>query len=441
MNTEYSIDIPENSSAEHIKRLKLKAAFFAAHKYIPHEYQWGLIHARPERYLVECWPRQHGKSTALAWEDVFVCAEQPRRLVWLVAPNYDLCTPIFDEIERAAHDKLKYAEFYVTKISRKNWYIQFSNGSRIEGKSAENPETLQGRRLDKLTVDEAATISDERIYTQYLRPMLAVRKAPATFISTPKGFNWFFDLAQKGMDPMEPDYFFGRAPLGCSPYIDRNEIEEARRTLPERVFQQEWEAMFVADAGSVFRGVKDCIMKDATDNRPPEENHFYAAGVDLAKYEDYSVITVIDRVTKQQVFWDRWNEVDWHKQIHMFANICSKYNAACLIDSTGLGDPIYDHMRKLWPKTYNYVLSGPSKEDLMNNLAMAFERREISLMDIDVQTNELMGYEYQRTRSNRLTMGAPGKRHDDCVVALALAWWQATQGTGQIAVVNEGYRL
>jgi len=78
---------------------------------------------------------------------------------------------------------------------------------------------------------------------------------------------------------------------------------------------------------------------------------------------------------------------------------------------------------------------------MINNLALAIERRELSLMDIDVQTNELIGYEYQRTKTGRLTMGAPGKRHDDTVVALALAWWQASQGTGQVKVVNKGYRL
>jgi hypothetical protein len=441
LSPQWDVTAPANSDSKHIDRLKLKAAFFVLHGYTPHRKQWELIHSRPERFVVECWPRQHGKSTGEAWEDIFICAEVPRRLVWLVAPNYDLCTPIFDEYERAAMDHLKYAEFRAEKISRRDLYITFSNGSRIEGKSAENPDTLQGRKLDKLTVEEAATISDERVYTQYLRPMLAVNTAPASFISTPKGFNWFFDLAQKGMDPLQPDYFFGRAPLGCSPYVSREEIEEARKTLPDRVFQQEWEAEFVSDAGAVFRGVKDCVLQGARAENP-EDNHFYAAGIDLAKYEDYSVVTVVDRVRKRQVYFDRFNEVDWRRQIPIFANVCHKYNAPCLLDSTGLGDPIYEYMRELWPKTYGYTFSGAAaKEDMINNLALAIERRELSLMDVDVQTNELIGYEYQRTKTGRLTMGAPGKRHDDTVVALALAWWQASQGTGQVKVVNKGYRL
>ncbi len=438
----FNVSAPAGCSEEFRRRLQVKAAFFNVLGYVPHEYQWLLIHSRPERYNIECWPRQHGKSTAIAYEDIFDCADTPGGLFWLVAPTYDLCEPIFNEILKIATQRCKFPEFSVTRKSFRDMYIEFSNGSRYDCKSAENVTSLQGRALDGLTLEEWGSVADPTVYEQYLRPTIAAKRARMKALSTPKGFNGFFDMFQRGQDPMERDWFSGRAPLGCSPYVTHEEIEEARKSLPERIFRQEWMAEFVSDAGAVFRGVKDCVIRGHDGNQSPEDGHFYAAGIDLAKHEDYSVVTVVDRVRKRQVYFDRFNEVDWHRQLPMFAHVAAKYgDCPVLMDSTGLGDPIYEFCRELGMRVYPYNFSGNRKEDLINNLALAIERRELSLMDIPEQTNELIGYEYSRTKMGRLSMSAPGRQHDDIVISLALAWWQASQGTGQVKTLAKGWRM
>jgi hypothetical protein len=444
LSPSWDVTAPFGSTSEHIARLKRKAAFFTLMGYTPHRYQWELIHSRPERFMPQCWPRQHGKSMGAGNEALFCCADEPGQLVWLVAPTYDLCEPIWDVIEQAAIDKCHFPEFKPEHLSRRDMEIVWSNRTKFSCKSAENYVSLQGRGVTHLFVDEAASIADPSIWEQYLRPTIAVSRGRVIPISTPKGFNWFFDLAQKGMDPLQTDYFFGHAPLGCSPYVSREEIDEARTSLPERVFKQEWEAEFVSDAGAIFRGVKDCVVKGLTENQKPEDGRFYAAGIDLAKHEDYSVITVIDRMRKRQVYFQRFNQVDWDKQIPLFAKVLHAFGGKycpCLIDSGGPGDPIFDFMRKLGMTVYGYDFHGDRKEDLINNLALHIEQRAIGLMDIPEQTNELIGYEYRRTKAGKLTMSAPGRQHDDCVIALALADWQATQGTGQVRTVTTGWRF
>ncbi len=440
---QFSVTAPEGASAEHIKLLQVKAAFFTALGYHPHEYQWAFVHSRPERFNIQCWPRQHGKSIAAAHEALFSCATSPGKKIWLVAPNYDLCEPVFDELAKIAVDKCKFPDFALDKISRRDMSISFTNGCKFDAKSAENVTSLQGRGLAKLFLDEWASIADDDVYNQYLRPTLAVWNAGMMAISTPKGFNGFWEMFQRGQDPLQTDWFSGQAPLGCSPYITQEEIDEARRTLPERVFQQEWEAKFLSDAGAVFRGVKDCVIKGYTDNQKVDDGHFYAAGIDLAKHLDYSVITVIDRNRRRQVYFERFNEVNWRRQIPIFANIVKRYgNCPTLVDSTGVGDPIYEFMRTQEKmRVYPYDFHGNRKEDLINNLALNIERREISLMDIPEQTNELMGFEYRKTKAGKLQMSATGKQNDDCVIALALATWQATQGTGESRRINSGYRM
>jgi hypothetical protein len=65
-----------------------------------------------------------------------------------------------------------------------------------------------------------------------------------------------------------------------------------------------------------------------------------------------------------------------------------------------------------------------SKGPLIEFLMMAFDQRRISILDDQVQKNELDIYEYTIGRSGNVSYNAPEGYHDDCVIALALAWWQ-----------------
>jgi len=81
-------------------------------------------------------------------------------------------------------------------------------------------------------------------------------------VSTPKGRNWFYDLYTRGLDPLETDYASLTFPSNASPYFPEREWEEARRTLPEDVFRQEYEAEFLEDSAGVFRNIEGCLIHD-----------------------------------------------------------------------------------------------------------------------------------------------------------------------------------
>ena len=70
-----------------------------------------------------------------------------------------------------------------------------------------------------------------------------------------------------------------------------------------------------------------------------------------------------------------------------------------------------------------YHYTPESKKKLIENLMLGVEKSEIELMDIDVQTNELMIFSYEINKSGRLSYNAPEGSHDDCVNSLALAKW------------------
>lgn len=124
------------------------------------------------------------------------------------------------------------------------------NNGWVQVRSADSEGGLRGEGLDLLIVDECAHIRNfGAIWEQELRPALSDRKGGAMFISTPKGYSYFFDL----FDQKGDDWKSWQLPTSSNPFIDPSEIESARLQLPALVFRQEYEAEFVQLAGAMFR--------------------------------------------------------------------------------------------------------------------------------------------------------------------------------------------
>jgi hypothetical protein len=147
-------------------------------------------------------------------------------------------------------------------------------------------------------------------------------------------------------------------------------------------------------------------------------------GWDVAKHQDYSVMVVMDEEAKHVVAFDRFNQVDWELQVSRAESLSKKYNnAPVLIDSTGVGDPIFEMLKKRGVKVEGFKFSNKTKEQLVNRLSIAIERQEITFPQIDVLIDELGKYEFEITKGGTVRYNAPEGQHDDCVMALALVVW------------------
>ena len=152
----------------------------------------------------------------------------------------------------------------------------------------------------------------------------------------------------------------------------------------------------------------------------------YYAGLDLAKVEDYTVLVVMDRDARV-VFVDRFHRLDWDIQITRVRAAAERYNRALVyVDSTGVGEPIYEALCKDGVCAKPYAFTAKSKTALVNSLALAFEKLEIRLPRPELWpegVEELESFEYSVTEQGHVKTGAPSGQHDDCVMALALAAW------------------
>ena len=344
--------------------------------------------------------------------------ENNNSISWWVAPVYNQSEIAFRRCQQFL------SQYKVPcKINKSEKSILFENGSYIWFKSGDKEDSLRGESVNFMVIDEMGVIKrDAWMYS--LRGTITATKAQVIFIGTPKGKNLFYELALKGLDPKEKDWIYFNFPSNISKYFDEKEWNDVQK-LPERVFQQEYQAIFIDDGGEVFRGVRDCIRGDFEE--PVTKKHYFM-GVDLAKSHDYTVIIVLDD-RGHLVYYDRFNDIAWTIQKKRIITIAEHYNAAVLIDSTGLGDPILDDL-SLHINVEGYKFSNISKRQLIENLSIGIERGQISFPEIIELINELSIFTFDQTTQGNIRYNAPSGMHDDTVIALALAYMHYTDNSG-----------
>jgi len=186
----------------------------------------------------------------------------------------------------------------------------------------------------------------------------------------------------------------------------------------------------------VFRGVKDCI-RGALEQKPFARKTYYA-GIDLAKSYDYTVVCVFDN-NGHLCAYDRFNDISWNLQKQRLIKTVQHFNAFALIDSTGVGDPIFEDLERVI-RCEGFKFTNVSKRQIIENLAIEIERGTISFPDIPELTNELSIYTFEQLPSGALRYSAPDGMHDDIVTAMALACWAWSRtrgGTDSVFSVEE----
>lgn len=381
--------------------------------YTPHDGQKKL-HQSTARFRCCTCGRRWGKTLAICNELTKFSWEHPNITTMLVAPTYRQSRISFRLI-------LQHFKGAIESSTKNPMEIVWKNGTVTQFNSTEQYENLRGEKIHFMVLDECALI-DYEAWTHSLRPMLSDTNGRAIMVSTPRGMNWFHALHQRGYDPEYPDYESFTFPTSSNPYILPEEIEEVRRSLPEDVFKQEYLAEFLEDGGSVFKKVDQCIQ--GTHEEPQPDKHF-VIGFDVAKHHDHSAAIVINNATGHVVHLDRFSRMDYNLQIKRVERLAKKYNNAKIyVDSTGVGDPIYEELKK---KTglpvEGIVFSNKKKQQLIEHLAVRLERKEVTFPNIPVLVNELKAYQYEITPSGNMKYGNPPGGHDDTVIALALAVW------------------
>jgi len=407
-----------------------KVALFRDLGYVPHPGQIEVHKSTAERRVVACGVRWGKTLCAAAEATAAVLAPCNHSIGWVVAPTYDLADKVYREIVRFAVEKLRHRVLQIRESDRRVLMRNLGGGvSEIRAKSADNPTSLLGEGLSWLVVDEAARLHP-RIWQHFLSQRLIDKRGWALLISTPAGRGWFHEMFRRGQST-DAAWASWNNPTINNPHIDPARVDAERALLPERVFRQEYEGAFLEGSGAVFRNVRECATGTWHEPKPEET---YVGGLDLAKVADYTVLTILD-ADARVVFVDRYNRLDWSVQVGRVYAACQKYNdARVLVDSTGVGDPVYESLCKADVRAEGYKFSNASKSALIDNLSLMMEQGRIELPNPELcpeLVEELEQFQFSVTESGTVRSGAPGGQHDDMVVSLALAAWMRRHGRPQ----------
>jgi phage FluMu gp28-like protein len=374
----------------------------------PHINQQKILQAE-RRFVVVMCGRRFGKSEL---SQILIIKEALKGgSVAYVTPTYGLAQVFFERLAKVLPFK--------NNISKLKIYCP--NEGSIEFFTGERLDNLRGRKFHLVIIDEAAFISDlEDGWNNSIRPTLTDYEGRAVFLSTPRGKNFFYSLFMK---QGENDWQSFKFSTYDNPHINPREIDEARIQLPEVVFNQEYLADPAENSANPFGNafIKRCI-------KPISAQPIVCYGIDLAKSVDFTVIVGLDN-NGNVAYFDRF-QLDWHNTKETIKRLPP---APIIVDSTGVGDPILEDLLREGVNIEGLKFTSQSKQQLMEGLASAIQQGRIGFPE-GVIVDELDVFEYQFT-ANGVRYSAPSGFHDDCVMALALAWQNHNikRGSGRYA--------
>ena len=211
----------------------------------------------------------------------------PSSNILIMSPNYALSQISFD-LQRTL---IKHFDLEVRKDNAKDKVIELSNGSTVRMGSINQVDSCVGRSYDLIIFDEAALADGKDAFNVALRPTLDKDNSKAIFISTPRGRNnWFAEFFYRGFSDDFPEWASIKATYTDNPRMSETDIAEARKSMSEAEFRQEYEADFNTYEGQIWKFNFETQVKDLSQFEARSMDVF--AGLDVG-YKDPTAMCVI----------------------------------------------------------------------------------------------------------------------------------------------------
>lgn len=324
---------------------------------------------------------------------------------WWVAPTYTQSRIAFRRM------KTYLAPNWVERTNESELTFTLATGSMIHFKSGEHADALYGEDVVAAVIDEASRCREEAWHA--LRSTLTATNGTCRMIGNVRGRkNWFYRLCRRAESGLDNFHYakITAADAVQAGVLDEAEIAEAKEVLPLAVYQELYEAQASDNNANPFgeAAIRACIGPISTDAP-------FVYGVDLAKSQDWTVIIGLDS-SNRVCFFERF-QMPWVEQRKRLIEIIGSTD--CIIDSTGVGDPITEDLQRVLPRVEGFKFSSSSKQQLMELLSTKISTKAVTYPDGDI-VRELEQFEYEYSRTG-VKYSAPSGLHDDCVMSLALA--------------------
>lgn len=227
--------------------------------YVPRPFQQE-IHNHLKRFNVLVCHRRFGKTILAIMEIIDKALNNDR---W--NPQYAYIAPTYAQAKRVAWEYLIFFTSNIpgAKANKQELTVTIPRPGK-DGKQdkikimllgADNPDSLRGIYLDGCVLDEYAQCHP-MIWGEIIRPALSDRKGWAIFIGTPKGENHFYKIYRDAGMLMEQGRNWYRSVYKADEtgVLDEEELDDARATMSEEEFEQEYLCSFNAALIGAYYG-------------------------------------------------------------------------------------------------------------------------------------------------------------------------------------------
>ena len=385
-----------------------------------YEYQKAILNSEQRFTVTEASTKVGKTASHIIWLFEQALKLKNNQSVWWVAPVYSQAEIAFNRMRSQVNDR----EFF--KANETKLKLTLPTGGIIQFKSAEKPDNLYGDDVYAAVFDEFTRAREEAWYA--LRSTLTATNGQCKFIGNVKGKkNWGYRLAQRAKQGEQNFEHFKITAYDAARegLLSMEEIEQAKRDLPEGVFRELYLAEAAEDGSNPFgiSYINQCCY-------PLSSYPAVCYGIDLAKSSDYTVIIGLDK-NGAVCHFERFQK-DWRQTTQTILELPP---ALIAIDSTGVGDPIGEDIARV-REVELFKFSSSSKQQIMEGLALAIQQRKITFPEGSIK-DELEQFEFEFTRTG-VKYSAPAGLHDDCVCSLALAWHKYRSGamySGQYHII------
>lgn len=380
-----------------------------------------IIDASPARFKIVRAGRKFGKTTyaqkkALDWLRI------ENSVHWHIAPTYTHAKLISWEEFKALIPK----DALGKKPNDSDLMIVLKNGSRLHLMGSDNPDSLRGPAPSSFTFEEAA-FQKGNVWSEIMRPNIMPKKAPGLFISTPKGYNWFYDLEEEAKASIakgETEWANFHYSVYDNPHLDPQEIAKAKASCANpAVWNQEYMALYESSAGRVFASLD--VNKHTASLSVPHGTVYRS--VDWGMRDDcaalWANVQVLNNKKTLCVYREYLeNNLSAPQQANIIRSITTpqeKVASTAISHDAAKQDPAMQGLTVLWH--FNNAGIGslrPSSRDKKNSRQMVNDLIRQDRLIIDKDTcpklwKQLMSYEWKDTAMEKTEDG-----NDDAVDSL-----------------------
>ena len=368
-----------------------------------------------KRFSVLVWHRRAKKSRSMLNKQVKKIFDRTEPGVcYYVLPTYRQAKQVIWDVLIDDHIP---PQLYLKK-NDSELAIYYKNGVIQRFIGSEDYDKHRGTNPFDVVFDEYAEQS-EQIWLAIFQPVLMENGGTATFGFTPKGKNHAWKLLQMAKD--NPLWFVSEKGVKDTSVFGKEELQEIQKNTPNALYAQEYEIAFNEAAGAFFRRIR-LNLYDKEEIQTEQGD--FQLGVDLAKYQDFTVITPFNLNTFRVYKQDRFNQIDYNLQQARIEAAALRYKARIKIDATGVGDPVVDALKARGLNITDddaIKFTEISRMNLLNHLAMLLEQDKIQIPNDEGLLVELESFQYSLTDKGRIKVSCPEGMHDDRVMSLALA--------------------